>query len=96
MPVNPDLVAAVEMLALHSARVAMSPIPRKADMADLKSQWNAILDQLPPSPRVNSVTGWFAMVEENGHSFSRGVLEAIARFNLWFEGYSYARLESDS
>lgn len=93
MPISSDLVAAVENLASHSARIAASPIPRKVEMAILASQWRAIHDQLPPVKRVMDVTGWFAMVEENGSSFSRGVLEAIAKFSLWFEGYSHARLE---
>lgn len=92
MPISSDLIAAVENLAERAARIAQSPIPRKVEMAELASQWRAIQDQLPPVKRVMDVTGWFAMVEENGHSFSRGVLEAIAKFSLWFKGYSHARL----
>lgn len=91
MVVGPDLLAAVENLANHAARVAAAPIPREADMAEIRSKWDDIKDQLPPASRVKGVTGWFAMVDELGNSFSRGALEAIAKFALWFEGYSHDR-----
>lgn len=89
--VSQALIDAVENFANDAARAAIARRPRKGDLIDLAAQWTLIAGQVPQAKRADDITSAFEMVEHFGPDHGRGVFEAVAKFALWFEGWSFAR-----
>ena len=85
------VVDAIETLTQDAARAASHSRLRKRDMADIIAQWRAVSSLLPQEARHDAVNDAIEQVEFHGPIVGRALCEAVARYALWYEGYSFGR-----
>jgi hypothetical protein len=64
---------------------------RKSDVVDIARKWRSIRHLLPNEPRSLAVDDEVEQAEFHGPVVARGLLEAVARYAIWHEGYAFAR-----
>jgi hypothetical protein len=85
------LIDAVEAMAQDAALAATRARARKIELASVCRQWRDIRGLVPQEPRHDAVNDAMEQAEFFGPTHARPLYEAIARYALWFEGYSFAR-----
>ena len=81
----------VEEIAGLAARGRIAKVPRKRDILEIKEAWASIRDLLPDEPRRRAVDDWIEQVDFHGPIMGARLFEAVVKYGLWYEGYSFAR-----
>lgn len=84
------LADSVESFANKAAATLSRPRPRMSQLLILSADWNAICGLVPQEARADEVGAALAAAIETPASITR-CREAIARYALWYEGYSFGR-----
>jgi hypothetical protein len=81
----------VEELAQLSALAASRRTARKREIAEIGKIWRSVRDLLPQEERRHAVDDALEQVEYHGPIMGRLLFEALAKYALWYEGYSFSR-----
>lgn len=76
---------------MHCAAACAVFRPRKRDIAELIRRWRLIEGCLPQESRSDAVREAIVRVEFHGPVVARAFFEALQRYGLWYEGYSFGR-----
>lgn len=81
----------IETMAQYAACEASRARPRKSEMIGIARQWADVRHLLPQEKRWGDVNDAIEQMDFHGMTHARPVCEAIAKYALWYEGYSFSR-----
>lgn len=84
----------IEDIAQFAAAEASRARPRKRETRALIARWREVDGLLPQEARRDAVVSAIEWMEMSDLAFEAGAhpfFEAIARYALWYEGYSFGR-----
>lgn len=81
----------IEEIAQLAAAEASRSRARKARITKITKLWQDVSGLLPQEQRFDAVNDAIKQIKFHNPIITRALFEAVARYALWYEGYSFGR-----